>query len=150
MALTLLSATRRLARLTTSPCPLASPLVVFARPSVFKSQAVKQWLGDRAIESPTEWRPWKWGPHGRWVAPQIGRKRQQLLVKEAIRRGDIKLEPTVMVPPPKFKGRKEDHNRPIRRAEVAAKMAEMPKLIAEYLRDRREKRAKEKAANRWK
>ena len=120
----------------------------FARTSVFKSPAVQQWLGDRAIDSPVEWRPWKWD--GKWQPPMIGRKRQQLLVKEAIRRGDIKLEPTVMVPPPKFKGRKEDHNRPIRRAEVAAKMAEMPKLIAEYMRDRREKRAKEKAANRWK
>ena len=92
--------------------------------------------------------PWKW--NGRWNPPQIGRKRQALLVKEAIRRGDIKLEPTVMVPPPKFKGHKSQAARPIRRAEVAQKMAEMPKMIAEYLRERREKRAKERANNRWK
>lgn len=149
--LALSSATRRLlapARLTTSPCPLASPLVVFARPSVFKSEAVQRWLGDRAIESPTEWRPWQW--NGRWQAPQIGRKRQQLLAKEAIRRGDIKLEPTIMVPPPKFRGTKREKAAPLRKAEVAAKMAEMPKLIAEYLRDQRDKRGKQKADNRWK
>ena len=131
---------------TTSTSNLLSR--VFARTAVFKSQAVQRWLGDRAIESPTEWRPWKW--NGRWNPPQIGRKRQALLVKEAIRRGDIKLEPTVMVPPPKFKGHKSQAARPIRRAEVAQKMAEMPKMIAEYLRERREKRAKERANNRWK
>ena len=129
--------------------PAASPLrTLVARMSVLKSQAVRQWIGDRAIESPTEWRPWKW--QGRWQGPQIGRKRQQLLVKEAIRRGDIMLEPTVMVPPPKFRGHKSERNRPIRRAEVAAKMQEMPKLIAEYLRERRNKRTKERVSSRWK
>ena len=126
-----------------------SPLLsLFVRTSVFKSHAVQQWLGDRAIESPTEWRPWKW--NGRWQGPQIGRKRQALLVKEAIRRGEIKLEPTVMVPPPKFRGHRSEHNRPVRRAEVAKKMTEMPLRIAEYVRDRRDRREKEKAANRWK
>ena len=52
--------------------------------------------------------------------------------------------------PPKFKGHKSEAARPIRRAEVAQKMAEMPKLIAEYMRERREKRAKERANSRWK
>lgn len=139
--------TSAIASASASAC--SSPLLsLFCRTSVFKSRAVQQWLGDRAIESPTEWRPWKW--QGRWQGPQIGRKRQQLLVKEAIRRGEIKLEPTVMVPRPAFRGHKSERNRPVRRAEVAAKMAEMPKLIAEYLQERREKRAKERAANRWK
>ena len=142
---------RRAAASLLSPL-LSSPSAalhrVFQRTAVFKSGTVQQWLGDRAIESPTEWRPWKF--NGRWRAPQIGRKRQALLVKDAIRRGDIQLEPTVMVPPPKFKGHHSEKNRPLRRAEVAAKMAEMPKLIAEYLREKREKRHKERVNSRWK
>jgi hypothetical protein len=149
MAGILQRATSRLVAPVAAASASSTPLLtLLVRTAVFKSRAVQQWLGDRAIEAPTEWRPWRYG--NRWQAPQIGRKRQALLVKEAIRRGDIKLEPTVMVPPPKFKGHRREHDRPLRRAEVATKMAEMPKLIAAYVHERREKLAKAKAANRWK
>ena len=115
-----------------SPCPCLSA----------------SWLADRAIEAPTSFRPWKW--NGRWRGPEIGRRKQALLAKEAIRAGEIKLEPTVMVPPPKFKGHAREHKVGPRLADVAAKMEEMPRLIAEYRAARRDKRLKEKAARRWK
>jgi len=116
--------------------------------SVLKSGAVKRWLGERAIEEPTKFVPWKW--NHKWRGPELSRRKQALLAKDAIRRGEVKLEPTVMVPPPKFKGHAREHAREPRRAAVAARMAEMPKLIAEYRQARREKRLKTKEANRWK
>jgi hypothetical protein len=126
-----------------------SPLREFVRTmSVLKSGAVKRWLGERAIEQPTKFVPWRWGKH--WRPPEMSRRQQALLAKKAIRSGEIKLEPTVMVPPPKFKGHAREHRREPRLAEVAGKMAEMPKLIAEYRQARLEKRVKLKAANRWK
>ena len=73
-----------------------------------------------------------------------------MLVKEAIRAGEIPLEPTIMPPPPKFKGRKIYQNVAARRAEVAEKMMQMPEMIAEYRRERYERRQKQRKADRWK
>ena len=115
---------------------------------VLKSNAVKVWLGERAIEAPTMWRPWKY--HGKWQAPELSLRKQSLMAKQAIRQGDIKLEPVLMPPPPTFKGHKREKVWPIRRADVAARMAEMPQLIAEYRQARRIKRAKAREANRFK
>ena len=108
----------------------------------------QRWLGERAIEAPTMWRPFKW--NGSWRGPELSRRKQALLVKEAIRRGEIKLEPTVMVPPTKFKGHQRERQQPITLANVAQKMEEMPRLIAELRAARREKRLKQRAAARWK
>ena len=60
------------------------------------------------------------------------------------------MEPTLMVPPPKFKGHKREHERPLRLQTVADKMRKMPELIAEYRVMRAERKRKVKAANRWK
>lgn len=116
--------------------------------SVLKSPSVQRWLGERAIEHPTAWRPWKW--QGKWKGPELSRRKQALLAKEAIRRGEIQLEPTVMVPPPKFKGHKRQLQRETKRAVVAQKMEEMPTLIAEYRQARMARRAKLRTAERWK
>ena len=128
--------------------PMSGPLQTRFM-SVLKSPSVQRWLGQKAIEQPTMWRPHKnW--EGKWRGPELGRRKQALQAKEAIRLGDIKLEPTVMVPPPKFKGHKRVQRAENRRAIVAQKMAEMPKLIAEYRAERLAKRAKLRAMNRWK
>lgn len=117
--------------------------------SVLKSPSIQRWLGEKAIEQPTMWRPHRnW--EGKWRGPELGRREQALRAKEAIRAGEVKLEPTVMVPPPKFKGHKRVQRAENRRAIVAQKMAEMPQLIAEYRAERLAKRAKFRAMNRWK
>ena len=127
----------------------ASPFLQLARSmSLWKSNAVKQWVGDQAIAKPTQWRPFRW--NGRWRTPELSKREQALLVKEAIRRGEISLEPTLMVPPPKFKGHKRERMRPVALESISAKMLEMPKLIAEYRLAARERRRKLKADNRWK
>lgn len=133
-----------------APAPQStSPTTVFSRAmSVLKSGSVKRWLAERAIENPTKFVPWKW--NGKWRGPELGRRKQALMAKEAIRAGEIKLEPTLMVPPTKFKGHKRQHNAVLRRELVAQKMMEMPKLIAEFRAARREKRMKIKESNRWK
>ena len=115
---------------------------------VWKSESVKRWVGEQAIAHPTAWRPWQLD--GKWRGPELSRRKQALRVKQAIRRGEVQLEPTVMVPPPKFKGHKRVQRAENRRAIVAQKMAEMPKLIAEYRAERLAKRAKLRAMNRWK
>ena len=140
-------AATRPTRTTTSLLSLSAPARFM---SVLKSPAVQRWLGERAIEHPTMWRPWQQPWNGRWRGPELSRRKQALLAKEAIRRGEVKLEPTVMVPPPKFKGHKWQAKAEATRAIVAAKMEEMPQLIAEYRQARREKRAKQRLANRWK
>ena len=62
-------------------------------------------------------------------------------VERAIKAGEIKLEPTVMPDTTNiFKGSKAQRNRPARIAEIEAKMADMPKKIAEYKAARLEKR----------
>ena len=104
---------------------------------------------ERAIEHPTAWRPWRW-TNGKWRGPELSRREQAHRAKEAIRRGEVKLEPTVMVPPPKFKGHKRAVKAEQTRAIVAQKMEQMPELIAEYRAARRERRAKIKGGNRWK
>ena len=146
---------RSLAALAPPP-PSRSPTaaaLLLVQPSrwmgVLKSPAVQRWVGERAIEHPTAWRPWRW-TNGKWRGPELSRREQAHRAKEAIRRGEVKLEPTVMVPPPKFKGHKRVQRAENRRAIVAQKMAEMPKLIAEYRAERLAKRAKLRAMNRWK
>lgn len=118
--------------------------------AVFSSKSVRSWIGKQAVESPSTWLRWKNPETHKWKSPLLSRRKQALLVKEAIRRGEVQLEPTVMVPPPKFKGHKREHLAPEARASIAAKMAKMPEMIAAYREQRREKRAKIKAANRWK
>ena len=126
-----------------------SPLLNLTRSmSLLKSPAVKQWRGQKAIEMPTQWQPFYW--EGRWRKPQLSRRHQQLAAKEAIRAGEIKLEPTVMVPPPKFKGHKRELNRPVALASIAAKMEQMPKMIAEYRLEQAEKARKRRISNRFK
>lgn len=116
--------------------------------AIWKSQSVRDWVGERALEAPTKWRPFKYD--GKWRGPELSRRKQALQVKEAIREGHITLEPTLMVPPPKFKGHKRERIRPLALASIAAKMAEMPKLIAEYKQERRERRKAIRLAGRWK
>ena len=67
------------------------------------------------------------------------------MVKQAIKAGEIKLEPTRMPdvyakPYGIFKGHMRQRNRPTTQAEIAARMMEMPKLIAEYKAERLAKR----------
>lgn len=126
-----------------------SPTRLLARSmSLWKSDAVKRWVGEQAIAEPTQWRPYQW--NGRWRTPELSRRLQALKVKEAIRRGEIALEPTLMVPSPKFRGHKRERVRPAAIESIAAKMAEMPKLIAEYRQAARERRQKMRADMRWK
>ena len=146
---------RSLAALAPPP-PSRSPTaaaLLLVQPSrwmgVLKSPAVQRWVGERAIEHPTAWRPWRW-TNGKWRGPELSRREQAHRAKEAIRRGEVKLEPTVMVPPPKFKGHKRAVKAEQTRAIVAQKMEQMPELIAEYRAARRERRAKIKGGNRWK
>ena len=75
---------------------------------------------------------------------------QALKVKAAIRAGEILLEPTVMVEPPRFKGHKRDRSRPARQAQIEQKMKEMPALIEEYRVERRERREKRRQEERFK
>ena len=127
----------------------ASPARLFTRSmGLWSSNAVKQWVGEQAIAHPTTWRPYWY--NGRWRAPELSRRLQSLRAKEAIRRGELKLEPTIMVPPPKFKGHKRDKMKPVARESIAAKMEEMPKLIAEYRQAARERRQKLRADSRFK
>jgi hypothetical protein len=127
----------------------ASPARLFTRSmGLWSSNAVKQWVGEQAIAQPTTWRPYWY--NGRWRAPELSRRLQSLRAKEAIRRGELKLEPTIMVPPPKFKGHKRDKMKPVARESIAAKMEEMPKLIAEYRQAARERRQKLRADSRFK
>ena len=116
--------------------------------SIWKSESVKRWVGETAIEHPTAWRPHQL--FGKWRGPELSRRKQALEIKRAIREGEVALEPTVMVPAPKFKGHKRERMRPIAREAIAARMAEMPRLIAEYKQAQRERRKKMKLANRWK
>ena len=127
----------------------ASPARLFARSmGLWSSNAVKHWVGEQAIAQPTTWRPYWY--NGRWRAPELSRRLQSLRVKEAIRRGELKLEPTIMVPPPKFKGHKRDKMKQVARESIAAKMEEMPKLIAEYRQAARERRQKLRGDSRFK
>ena len=128
---------------------MTSPTWLLARDmSVWKSNAVKKWVGEQAMAQPTAWRPFRW--NGRWRTPELSRRQQALRIKEAIRAGDIMLEPTLMVPPPKFKGHVRERRRPEALESIAAKMAQMPKLIAEYRQTARERRQKIRQAERWK
>ena len=117
--------------------------------SIWKSRQVQEWVQRRTSEEPTRWLPWK-QEDGRRRSPELSLRRRALLAKQAIRDGEIRLEPTVMVPPPKFKGHRRERERPAALATIAEKMEEMPRLLREYREARRERRAKLKEANRWK
>ena len=126
-----------------------SPVRLLARHmSLWKSDAVKGWVGDQAIANPTQWRPFKFD--GRWRPPELSRRFQALRIKEAIRNGEIQLEPTLMVPPPKFRGHRRERLRPAALESIATKMEAMPKLVAEYRQAARERRQKMRADARWK
>ena len=126
----------------------APPLLGVRSMGILSSGPVQRWIAEKAIEEPTQWRPFKW--KGRWQSPQQSRRIQALKAKQAVRDGEIKLEPIIMIPPHKFKGKRHEHNRQARRDLVAQKMKEMPQMIAEYRAARREKRLKQRAADRFK
>mmetsp|Transcript_15024 Transcript_15024/g.49851 ORF Transcript_15024/g.49851 Transcript_15024/m.49851 type:complete len:145 (+) Transcript_15024:2-436(+) len=128
---------------------LASAAGPAAGLALWKSAAVSQW----AEKQPGE-------RHGRPTAVETSdgeivtrtpsRRKQALKVKAAIRAGEILLEPTVMVEPPRFKGHKRDRSRPARQAQIEQKMKEMPALIEEYRVERRERREKRRQEERFK
>ena len=129
-----------------------------ARMSLWKSPTVNEWIVQQEAGKPQHFKAWKpmqgqleehryhhfgYGNFVRrgWVKPKLSRRDQSLLVKRAIKAGEIKLEPTVMPDTTNiFKGSKDQRNRPARLAEIEAKMADMPKKIAEYKAARLEKR----------
>ena len=126
----------------------APPLLAARSMGILSSGAVKRWVAEKAIEEPMQWRPFKW--KGRWQSPLQSRRVQAMKAKQAVRDGEIKIEPIVMIPPHKFKGHKHEHNRQARLDLVAQRMKEMPQMIAEYRAARREKRLKQRAENRFK
>jgi len=115
--------------------------------ALWRSAAVRAWV-EKQPRKLYQREPWRVG--GPVMAPRLSRRKQSLNIKNAIRAGEFKLEPTVMSELPYFKGHMRQRNRPMRLALVAAKMAEMPKLIAEYRRAKKAAHAKKQAENRFK
>ena len=111
--------------------------------SLWKSPTVQAWFDEQAKQRPEDFlpRPWKTPGYKRtsMCSPRLSRRRQSLLIKKAIKAGEIKLEPTRMPDLQAkviFKGHMRQRNRPTRQAEIAAAMAEMPKMIEEYKAER--------------
>jgi len=108
-----------------------------AQMGIRSSPAVKEWVSkqDPVLFEPTY-------PKGRYRSPKLSRRKQAVLIKKAIKKGQFKLEPTVMRPMPRMKGHKRERNLPMRQALVASKMAEMDKMVAEYRAERKARREK--------
>lgn len=81
-----------------------------------------------------EWKYWSSSrtTTGKWIGPRYGKRTQARKVKEAIKGGQIMLEPTVMVPPPHFKGKGRHARAEDRRVEIAEKLAKMPEMIRQH------------------
>ena len=122
---------------------LAAPV---AHMSLWKSPMVQEWIEKQADEKPWHWKPRPWGEapgkhRTSMCSPMFSRRKQKLLLKQAIHAGEIKLEPTVMPDiSGVFKGHARERRRPNRQAEIEAKMAEMPALVAAYKAERLERR----------
>ena len=125
--------------------PLEPPRSIgpIAHMSLWKSPTVQAWFDEQAKKRPEDFlpRPWKTPGYKRtsMCSPRLSRRRQSLLIKKAIKAGEIKLEPTRMPDLQAkviFKGHMRQRNRPTRQAEIAAAMAEMPKMIEEYKAER--------------
>ena len=125
--------------------PLEPPRSIgpIAHMSLWKSPTVQAWFDEQAKQRPEDFlpRPWKTPGYKRtsMCSPRLSRRRQSLLIKKAIKAGEIKLEPTRMPDLQAkviFKGHMRQRNRPTRQAEIAAAMAEMPKMIEEYKAER--------------
>ena len=128
------------------------------RMSLWKSPTVNEWVERQEKERPREFKAWRptaeelqgeryhlfgYGRFVRrgWCKPKLNRREQAMEIKAAIRAGEIKLEPTVMPDTANiFKGSKQQRDRPLRQAQIEAKMASMPKLVEEHRAARREKR----------
>ena len=134
-----------------APALAAPPLTMgpIVHMSLWKSPTVQEWVEAQAKERPDDFLPRPWTTPGYkrtgMCGPRLSRRRQSLMVKQAIKAGEIKLEPTRMPdvyakPYGIFKGHMRQRNRPTTQAEIAARMMEMPKLIAEYKAERLAKR----------
>ena len=130
---------------------LAGPV---APMSLWKSHAVKEWIRQKAnpggITSGGHqfkyWEPWV-SNAGRRNGPRLSAQTRASKLKEAIRFGEITLEPTVMVPSPHFKGTRRKRDAAQRKEDVAEKMAKMPQVIKEHKEDKHRKRQEIKKEN---
>ena len=125
---------------------LGSLVGAVANMSLWKSDAVNLWV---STQRQNLYKP-RFVRQGLYNSPRLSRRIQAKFIKNALLKGEFKLEPTVMVPPPKFKGHKRHLAMPIKAAEVARKMEEMPAMIAEYRAKVRADRAKRRADNMFK
>ena len=106
--------------------------------SLWKSEAVRNWVDSQPDQTlyKAQYNPDHSNEYmakkSMWSPPGLSRRLQAREIKKAIFAGDIKLEPTVMVPPTKFKGHKRQRMAPARLQLIQAKMASMPQQIAEY------------------
>ena len=85
--------------------------------SFWKSAAVRKWVEGQPRQD-FQREPWEEG--GKVMSPRLSRRKQAQRIKEAIRLGEIRLEPTVMTDPPKFKGHKCAQPSPSRKRESGA------------------------------
>uniref|UniRef100_A0A7S3AWK2 MRPL25 domain-containing protein n=1 Tax=Haptolina ericina TaxID=156174 RepID=A0A7S3AWK2_9EUKA len=115
--------------------------------SLWKSKAVRDWVD---TQNPKKYKA-RLNPlasneymmrKNKYLSPFLSRRQQAHKIKDAIFAGEIKLEPTVMVPPPKFKGHKRVDRAAAKKLIIAEKMAQMPAMIAEYREARRAAAAK--------
>ncbi|KAL1529863.1 hypothetical protein AB1Y20_000794 [Prymnesium parvum] len=124
--------------------PLLGPVAAM---SIFKSHAVKEWVAKQPDSGGTSsggisWKYWSAGrsPTGKWIGPRLDAKTRARIIKRAISQGEIFLEPTVMVPPPHFKGKGRHRRAEERRVEIKEKLAMMPQMVREHKQALREKR----------
>lgn len=128
-----------LAPRTRPPAPPLGELVgAVAAMSLWKSDRVREWV---SVQKKEQFAPQK-QESGRWWGPQLSRRKQARRVKDALLAGELTLEPTVMVPPPKFKGHKRERTAPVRAANIEQKMKDMPAMIAEHREKMRAARVK--------
>lgn len=114
-----------------------------AHMSLWKSPTVQSWFNEQTEKRPDDFLPRPWATPGykrtSMCSPRLSRRRQSLLIKKAIKANEIKLEPTRMPDLHAkviFKGHMRQRNRPARQAEIAARMADMPKMIEDYKTER--------------
>ena len=114
-----------------------------AHMSLWQSPTVQSWFNEQAEKRPDDFLPRPWATPGykrtSMCSPRLSRRRQSLLIKKAIKANEIKLEPTRMPDLHAkviFKGHMRQRNRPTRQAEIAARMADMPKMIEDYKTER--------------
>ena len=125
--------------------------------SLWKSPAVKEWVAAQEPElyqrrtTRVDKKSGEQIPiRGRKTKPKLSKRQQATHLKAAIFGGEVQLEPTVMPFEPRFKGNKRRRNAPQRQAEIELKMADMPRLIAEYRQERREFKDKMRKEKRFK